>query len=202
MVFHASVEPFRSCLHLKTLLQNSTEEDPGTWMDRKLCWLWFVISEGSSALAAELPSHRNPGLDVWKCLVLAGFLSLSSPVPSMLCCEATSSFGLNCMQIGFTLWHCFAHFFRQAQRARWLQDGWKNIPKEKLSEAFTAETSLHSLLCQGSLLLHYLHFECPWLWKWSMVSGLGTTLSAGIDLAPGDFGVELSTNLRKNSQCW
>ena len=96
-----------------------------------------------------------------KCLVLAGFLSLSSPVPSMLCCEATSSFGLNCMQIGFTLWHCFAHFFRQAQRARWLQDGWKNIPKEKLSEAFTAETSLHSLLCQGSLLLHYLHFECP-----------------------------------------
>ena len=131
MVFHASVEPFRSCcLHLKTLLQNSTEEDPGTWMDRKLCWLWFVISEGSSALAAEAPSHRNPGLDVWKCLVLAGFLSLSSPVPSMLCCEATSSFGLNCMQIGFTLWHCFAHFFRQAQRARWLQDGWKIFLKK------------------------------------------------------------------------
>ena len=59
MVFYASVEPFRSCLHLKTLLQNSTEEDPGTWMDRKLCWLWFVISEGSSALAAEAPSYRN-----------------------------------------------------------------------------------------------------------------------------------------------
>ena len=137
MVFHASVEPFRSCLHLKTLLQNSTEEDPGTWMDRKLCWLWFVISEGSSALAAEAPSHRNPGLDVWKCLVLAGFLSLSSPVPSMLCCEATSSFGLNCMQIGFTLWHCFAHFFRQAQRARWLQDGWKIFLKK-------VEWSLHS----------------------------------------------------------
>ena len=106
-------------------------EDPGTWIDRKLCWLWFVISEGSSALAAEAPSHRNPGLDVWKCLVLAGFLSLSSPSPSMLCCEATSSCGLNCMQIGFMLWHCFAHFFRQVQRAWWLPDGWKNILKEK-----------------------------------------------------------------------
>ena len=76
MVFYASVEPFRSCLHLKTLLQNSTEEDPGTWMDRKLCWLWFVISEGSSALAAEAPSYRNPGPAVWEVSCLGRFFIL------------------------------------------------------------------------------------------------------------------------------